>query len=38
LLPVDKTLDNGKKLIDFRSEATVKEIRRMMATTTASAR
>jgi creatinine amidohydrolase/Fe(II)-dependent formamide hydrolase-like protein len=38
LLPVEKTLDNGKKLIDFRSEATVKEIRRLMATTTASVR
>jgi creatinine amidohydrolase/Fe(II)-dependent formamide hydrolase-like protein len=36
LLPVEKTLDNGKKLIDFRSEATVKEIRRLMATTSAS--
>ena len=38
LLPVEKTLDNGKKLIDFRSEATVKEIRRLMATTSASVR
>ena len=38
LLPVEKTLDNGKKLIDFRSEATVKEIRRLMATTSASIR
>ena len=38
LMPVEKTLDIGKKLIDFRADATVKEIHRLMATTTASAR
>ena len=31
LLPIEKTLDNGRKLIDFRADATVKEIRRLMA-------
>ena len=31
LLPVEKALDNGRKLIDFRADATVKEIRRLMA-------
>ena len=36
--PLEKTLENGKKLIDFRADATVKEIHRLMATTTASAR
>jgi creatinine amidohydrolase len=31
LMPIDKALDIGKKLIDFRAEATVKEIHRLEA-------
>jgi creatinine amidohydrolase/Fe(II)-dependent formamide hydrolase-like protein len=30
LLPIEKTLDNGKKLIEFRADATVKEIHRLI--------
>src|SRR5262245_35025242 len=32
LAPAAKTIENGKKIIAFRAEATVKEIRRMMST------
>jgi hypothetical protein len=35
LLPIDKALDIGKKLIDFRAEATVKEIHRLEAMSSA---
>ena len=31
ILPVEKTLENGRKLIDFRASATVKEIHRLEA-------
>lgn len=37
LLPVEKTIANGKKLIEFRSDATVKEIHRLLASSSAAA-
>lgn len=37
LLPVEKTIADGKKLIDFRADETVKEIRRQQAAAAAGA-
>jgi hypothetical protein len=31
LLPVEKTVENGRKLIDFRANQVVKELQRLMA-------